>query len=84
MEDRKLSGMTAIVTGAGRGLGRSMALGLARAGANVVLTAARNRKEMDQVAEEAAKNPAVGNIRQHVADVAARRGLRALGERNRA
>jgi NAD(P)-dependent dehydrogenase (short-subunit alcohol dehydrogenase family) len=66
----ELSGKTAIVTGAGRGLGRSMALGLARAGANVVLTAARNRREIDQVAEEAAKNPTAGAVRQLLADVA--------------
>jgi len=65
-----LSGKTAIVTGAGRGLGRSMALGLSRAGANVVLTAARNRREIDQVAEEAAKSPAAGAVRPHFADVA--------------
>src|SRR5271169_5157930 len=68
--DGTLSGKTAIVTGAGRGLGRSMALGLARAGANVVLTAARNRREIDQVAEEAAKSPAAGSVRQLLADVA--------------
>jgi NAD(P)-dependent dehydrogenase (short-subunit alcohol dehydrogenase family) len=69
METGKLSGKTAIVTGAGRGLGRSMALGLARAGASVVLTAARNREEIDRVAEEAAKNPAAGAIRPLLADV---------------
>src|SRR5258708_15587016 len=66
----KLSGMTAIVTGAGRGIARPMALGLARAGANVVITAARNRREIDQVAEEAAKIPEVGAIRAMLADVA--------------
>jgi NAD(P)-dependent dehydrogenase (short-subunit alcohol dehydrogenase family) len=66
----ELSGKTAIVTGAGRGLGRSMALGLARAGANVVLTAARNRREIDLVAEECAKNTAAGAVRQLLADVA--------------
>jgi len=65
-----LSGKTAIVTGAGRGIGRSMALGLARAGANVVITAARNRREIDQVAEEAANIPAVGAVRAMLADVA--------------
>jgi NAD(P)-dependent dehydrogenase (short-subunit alcohol dehydrogenase family) len=70
MADGKLSGKTAIVTGAGRGLGRAMALGLAHAGANVVLTAARNRHEIVQVAEEAAKNPAGGRVRQYLADVA--------------
>ena len=66
----KLSGKTAIVTGAGRGIGRSVALGLARAGANVVITAARNRREIDQVAEEAAKIPMVGAVRAMLADVA--------------
>jgi NAD(P)-dependent dehydrogenase (short-subunit alcohol dehydrogenase family) len=71
-----LSGKTAIVTGAGRGLGRSMALGLARAGANVVLTAARNRREIDQVAEETAKIPSAGAIRPHVADVASEEDCR--------
>ena len=65
-----LSGKTAIVTGAGRGIGRSMALGLARAGANVVITAARNRREIHQVAEEAANIPAVGAVRAMLADVA--------------
>ncbi len=74
--DRTLSGKTAIVTGAGRGLGRSMALGLARAGANVVLTAARNRREIDQVAEEAAKSPGAGAIRKHLADVASEEDCR--------
>jgi 3-oxoacyl-[acyl-carrier protein] reductase len=70
MPDELLSGKTAIVTGAGRGLGRSMALGLARAGANVMLTAARNRREIDLVAEEAAKYPGTGAVRQLLADVA--------------
>lgn len=65
-----LRGKTAIVTGAGRGLGRSMALGLARAGANVVITAARHRGEIDQVAQEAAKIPGTGAIRPIIADVA--------------
>jgi NAD(P)-dependent dehydrogenase (short-subunit alcohol dehydrogenase family) len=66
----ELSGKTAIVTGAGRGLGRSMALGLARAGANVAITAARNRSELDGVAEEAAKIPAAGAIHPLLADAA--------------
>jgi NAD(P)-dependent dehydrogenase (short-subunit alcohol dehydrogenase family) len=68
--DGTLSGKTAIVTGAGRGLGRSMALGLARAGANVMLTAARNRRELDLVVEEASKSHSTGAVRQILADVA--------------
>ena len=43
----------AIVTGAGRGIGRAMTLGLARAGIRVVATAARERAEIDAVAAEA-------------------------------
>lgn len=41
-----LSGRVAIVTGGGRGLGRAMALGLARAGCRVVITAAREQREI--------------------------------------
>jgi NAD(P)-dependent dehydrogenase (short-subunit alcohol dehydrogenase family) len=70
MASGELSGKTAIVTGAGRGLGRAMALGLARAGANVVVTAARNRREIDLVAEEAARLPAAGRVLPRLADVA--------------
>jgi 3-oxoacyl-[acyl-carrier protein] reductase len=43
----------ALVTGAGRGLGRTMALGLSRAGFRVAITAARNRAELEAVAREA-------------------------------
>jgi NAD(P)-dependent dehydrogenase (short-subunit alcohol dehydrogenase family) len=70
MATGELSGKTAIVTGAGRGLGRAMALGLARAGANVVITAARTRQEIETVAKEVVKIPQVGTIREFVADVA--------------
>ncbi len=51
-----LSARVAIVTGAGRGLGRAMALGLARAGIRVVATAARERAEIDAVALEAGRD----------------------------
>src|SRR5579885_2774752 len=49
----ELAGRTAIVTGGGRGLGRAMALGLAEAGVNVIVTAAHSRHEIEAVAEEA-------------------------------
>jgi NAD(P)-dependent dehydrogenase (short-subunit alcohol dehydrogenase family) len=49
----ELAGKIAIVTGGGRGIGRAMALGLASAGANVVITAARNQAEIDGVMSEA-------------------------------
>ena len=46
-------GRVAIVTGAGRGIGRTMTLGLAQAGIRVVATSARERAEIDAVAAEA-------------------------------
>lgn len=46
----------AIVTGAGRGIGRAMTLGLARAGIRVVATAAREQAEIEAVAAEAGKD----------------------------
>ena len=46
-------GRVAIVTGAGRGIGRAMTLGLAQAGIRVLATSARERAEIDAVAAEA-------------------------------
>ncbi len=60
-----LAGRVAIVTGAGRGLGQAMALGLAAAGARVVATAARSLDEVEAVAAEAEP----GTIVPLVADV---------------
>ena len=42
----------AIVTGAGRGIGRAMALGLARAGIRVIATAAQERSEIEALTTE--------------------------------
>jgi len=47
----RLDGKTALITGAGRGIGRSCAIALAQAGAEVWL-AARTRKEIEQAAAE--------------------------------
>src|SRR6266571_5297343 len=46
-----LTGRRAVVTGAGRGIGRSIALALASAGANVAVTA-RNTGELEQLVAE--------------------------------
>lgn len=80
MPGGELSGKTAIVTGGGRGLGRAMALGLARAGANVVITAARGRDEIETVADEA-RTLRAGAIRGSIADVTSEKdALRVAGE----
>lgn len=46
-----LTGKTALITGGGRGIGRSIALALAEAGANVAVTS-RTESELQKVAEE--------------------------------
>ena len=49
---KELDGRVAIVTGAGRNIGRAIALALARGGAAVVVNARTNRKEAEAVALE--------------------------------
>lgn len=52
MNTPSLAGKVAIVTGGGRGLGHAMTLGLARAGASVVVSAARQADEVRGVADD--------------------------------
>ncbi|MBP1907315.1 3-oxoacyl-[acyl-carrier protein] reductase [Paenibacillus turicensis] len=66
-----LAGQVALVTGASRGIGKSIALGLAEAGANVVINYAGNAEAATQVVEQA---KALGvdsfSIQGHVGDSA--------------
>ena len=51
LDQFKLDGQVAVVTGGGRGIGEGIALGLAQAGADVVL-AARRTAEIEAVADK--------------------------------
>src|SRR4051794_30884444 len=57
---------SALVTGAGRGIGRAIALGLGRAGAAVTLVA-RTQRELEAVASEV--RAAGGRAHVHVGDI---------------
>ena len=69
----------AIVTGGGRGIGRAIALGYARAGADVVISAARNRGEAEAVTAESEALP--GRIEAVQADVTVSDDVERLVER---
>ena len=72
----ELIGKVAIITGAGRNIGRAIALALAEGGASIVVNARSNRAEADAVAREieAAGGKALVNIGD-VADAAAMQAM---------
>src|SRR4051812_6803525 len=66
METDSLKGKTAVITGGGRGLGKTMALALAEAGVNLALVG-RGADSLRAVAEEAQKFGATAEF--YIADV---------------
>ena len=68
MSEQELAGKVAIVTGAGRNIGRAIALALAHAGAAVVVNVRSNQAEADAVVREI--EAAGGKAAAHVGDVA--------------
>jgi NAD(P)-dependent dehydrogenase (short-subunit alcohol dehydrogenase family) len=65
-----LAGRTALVTGAGRGIGRAIALGLTRAGADVLVTARSADELAETVAAIEAAGPGAGQASAVAADIA--------------
>jgi NAD(P)-dependent dehydrogenase (short-subunit alcohol dehydrogenase family) len=78
----KLSGKTALVTGASRGIGRASAVALARAGAQVLVHYSRGEKEADAVVAEIRKDG--GRAEKVVADLRQADGPHILAKRVRA
>lgn len=68
MAETELEGRVAIVSGAGRNIGRAIALALAAGGAAVVVNARANRAEAEAVAREIGARG--GRAMAHLADVA--------------
>jgi NAD(P)-dependent dehydrogenase (short-subunit alcohol dehydrogenase family) len=78
--DAPLQARTALVTGGGRGIGRAIALTLARAGATVAVSA-RTERELDDVVAEVTR--AGGRAHAIVADLTADSAIATLAARTR-
>src|ERR1700681_3744452 len=75
---KELTGKVAIVTGAGRNIGRAIALALASDGASVVVNARSNRAEAEGVAREIESAGAKALV--HVGDVADAKAVQAMAD----
>lgn len=74
--NNELTGKVAVVTGAGRNIGRAIALALADGGASIVVNARSNRAEAEAVAR--AIEAAGGNALVQVGDVADAKAVQAM------
>jgi 3-oxoacyl-[acyl-carrier protein] reductase len=75
---KELTGKVAVVTGAGRNIGRAIALTLAEGGASVVVNARSNRAEAESVAGEIESSG--GKAVVHIGDVADTSAVQAMAE----
>jgi 3-oxoacyl-[acyl-carrier protein] reductase len=75
---RELQGKVAVVTGAGRNIGRAIALTLAEGGASVLVNARGNRTEAEAVAREI--ESAGGKAIVHIGDVADAKTVQAMAD----
>ena len=75
---KELAGKVAIVTGAGRNIGRAIALTLAEGGASIVVNARSNRAEAEAVAREI--EAAGGKALVHIGDVADANAVQAMAD----
>jgi len=78
MTTRELDGKIAIVTGAGRNIGRAIALTLAEGGASILVNARGNRAEAEAVAREIETNG--GKALVHIGDVADAAAVQAMAD----
>jgi 3-oxoacyl-[acyl-carrier protein] reductase len=76
--NKELTGKVAIVTGAGRNIGRAIARALAESGASIVVNARSNRAEADAVAREI--ESAGGSALVHVGNVAVAAEVQAMAD----
>ena len=76
--DKELAGRVAVITGAGRSIGRAMALELADAGCNVVVNVRSNRAEAEEVVGEIEKRGAKGLVA--ITDVVDEKGVHKMAE----
>jgi len=74
----ELAGKVAVVTGAGRNIGRAIALALSDGGASVLVNARSNRAEADAVAAEIVARGRKAQV--HIGDVAEPDQVRAMAE----
>src|SRR5215469_16240212 len=74
----ELAGKVAVVTGAGRNIGRAIALTLSEGGASVLVNARSNRNEAEAVAREI--EAAGGNAMVHIGDVADAKAVQAMAD----